>query len=39
MPPGGPAGWAATLLQGIITAMRWLDGAHEALEADPDTPG
>ena len=39
MPPGGPAGWAATLLQGIITAMRWLDGSHEALEADPGTPG
>jgi hypothetical protein len=34
-----PAAKAATLLQGIITAMRWLDGSHEALEADPGTPG
>lgn len=27
-----PAKQAATLLQGIITAMRWLDGSHPALE-------
>lgn len=30
---------ARTRARGSTMAMRWLDGSHPALEADPGTPG